>query len=666
MATITAPGIGSGLDINGLVTQLLAAEAQAPTLRMDRREANLQVQLSGYGSIRGSLSGLQNSLSSLQNPATFQARSITSSDSDVVTVTSNGNVTEANYDIVVTTLAETQKLATDPTLAAAQFTDVTDQLGTGTLTFKFGTDPTLPGFAQNPDRATETVTITDGSLQGIRDSINQADIDVTASIIFDGSFYRLAVTSDITGEANAIQITADDNDLADNDAAGLSLLSYNDSSTNFLQTDAAVDAAFTINGIAITSASNTVTEAIESATLNLKAEGSADVSVNIDKSKVSSAITSFVTGYNDFIATINQLTSYDADTRRAGALNGDALTRGITSTVRRLISNPVGEISATLNILAEIGITTDSQTGELRLDNATLSKQLNDNFDRFVSLFSEFGVSSDAGVSYIGAQEETLIGNYAVNITTAASRGDLQASAAANLTIVENSNDSIDFTIDGISASITLTAGTYTASELVAELQSQINNATAFSNSGISVLVSESAGTLSIESQSYGSASSVSITGGNGETDLVGASATSTAGNDIAGTIGGIVATGKGQTLTGTGAADGLSLLVTGTTGARGSIDFNRGYADRLSSYLSTILQSDGVLDSTTDSIQSRIDSIGEDRENLQRRLVTIEARLRSQFSALDVLVSNLQSTSDFLTQQLDALPKIGVNNRSN
>ena len=671
MATITAPGIGSGLDINGLVTQLLAAEAEAPSIRLDRAEAGLQVKLSGYGSIKGSLSALQSSLSALQNPASFQGRTVSSSDTDVLTVTSNGQVGKANYDIDVTTLAETHKLSTDPTLANAQFTDVTDVIGTGTLTFKFGTNDynsgsdTYSGFTQNPDQSSKTVTITDGSLEGVRDAINQADIGATASLVFDGEFYRLAVTSDTTGEANGLQITVDDNDLDDSNASGLSLLSFNETSTNIAQTAAAVDAAFTINGIAITSASNTVSTAIESATINLKQAGSADVDVRLDKGKISSAINSFVSSYNGFVDLTNQLTEYNPETQVAGTLNGDAITRGITNTVRRLISDPVGEVGETLTILAEIGITTDSKTGRLNVDGGILNSKLESDFDRFASLFSAHGVTTDAGVSFTGSTDNTLIGDYNVNITTAASRGSLLGSSAANLTIAAGSNDGLALKIDGLQATIGLTAGTYTASELAAELQSKINDASTFSNSGVSVRVTENAGVLSIESQRYGSKSEVEITGGTGMTDLVGGSATSTSGTDVAGTIGGVEASGNGQLLTGTGNASGLILSVTGNTlGARGSVDFNRGYADRLGSYLDGILKSDGLLSSTSDSIKSRIERVEEDREALGLRLVSIEKRIRAQFSAMELIVSQLTTTSNFLTQQLESLPTIGSNKK--
>ncbi|WP_126453766.1 flagellar filament capping protein FliD [Sulfuriflexus mobilis] len=667
---ITSAGIGSGLDINSLVTQLVAAEAQAPTARLDRRQSDLQLRLSAYGQLKSSLSSLSSSLGNLKNFSTFRSYTATSSDSDVFTASSSGKVSKASYDVNVTALAKNHQLSTDPTLAGAQFTDVTDTLSTGTLTFKFGTTTydsgtdVYTGFVQNPERAAATVTITDSSLEGVRNAINEADIGVTASLIFDGTNYRLSVSSDDTGADNSLEITVADDDGFTNDGSGLSLLSFNGTDNDLLQNEAGVNAGLTLNGIAITSSSNTVASAIDGVSLNLKTLGSASLNVDTDKTKVKTAITAFVASYNAFIGAVNQLTAYNPDTNTAGELNGDGVTRSITSNIQRLLSNPVGVLGSDFTILAEAGITTNPADGRLVINDTTLDKQLNDNFDKFITLFSAYGETTDIYTNFVSSTDDTTVGNYAVNITTLASRGDLVGSAAANLTITGGSNDVITLDIDGVSASVTLSAGTYTAAELVTELKTKINDNTDFSNAGISVDVTESAGVLSLVSRSYGSSSLVDITGGNGKTDLVGAAATSTAGVDVAGTIGGIAATGKGQLLTGTGVTSGLIVEITGATlGDRGSIDFKRGYAEQLGNYVDSLLASDGFFESSTSSLKGRLEDIADERTALADRLNLIETRLRSQFGALDALIAQLQNTSSFLQQQLSALPQIGGSN---
>ena len=133
-------------------------------------------------------------------------------------------------------------------------------------------------------------------------------------------------------------------------------------------------------------------------------------------------------------------------------------------------------------------------------------------------------------------------------------------------------------------------------------------------------------------------------------------------GKDVAGTINGIAATGSGQFLSGAvdSAAEGLKLLINGgSTGARGSINFTRGYADQLNTLLDTFLEADGSFDAKMDGLQGRIDNVGEQREDLNRRIEALEIRYRAQFNALDALMAQLQSTSSFLTQQLVGLENL-------
>jgi len=682
MASISSPGLGSGLDINALVSQLVAAEAQAPTQRLDRRETNLQVRLSAYGTIRGAVAQFQTSLASLQNVSAYRARSASTSDTDVLSASVNSSAVAASYDIAVTQLAERHRLSTDPTTNVnARFTEVTDVLGTGSLTFRFGTttydtgSDAYTGFDQNIEKASQTVEITDGSLQGIRDAVNEADIGVTAAIIFDGTYQRLTFSSDDSGEANSLQIITDDADADDTDTSGLSLLAFNDAedgvgaagTTNLAQNTAAQNSTGTVNGIAIENESNSISNVIEGVTLNFAEIGTSSLTVGINTDAATTAVNSFISNYNGLISVINDLTAFDPDTGQAGQLNGDGVVRGLEGQIKRILGDPLSGSAGVFNILSDIGITSNSTTGLLEIDDSVLSNALENNIDDVIGLFAAFGRPTDNNISFDSSTDATLEGTYAVSIDSLATKGLLTASAAANLTITAGSNDALTIEVDGITTDITLSAGTYTTSTLVAEVQSQINAAAEITAGGSAVTVSESAGVLTITSNRYGSASQVQITGGNGRTDLVGATTSNTTGLDVTGSIGGVAGTGSGQFLTGTGAATGLKIQVEGvTTGDRGSITFARGFAERFDGYVESLLNDDGILNSTIGSLETRIDSIGDDRVSLGRRLTSVEARLRSQFIALDILVSQLQNTSSFLTQQLSSLPTIGAPRSNN
>jgi flagellar hook-associated protein 2 len=228
------------------------------------------------------------------------------------------------------------------------------------------------------------------------------------------------------------------------------------------------------------------------------------------------------------------------------------------------------------------------------------------------------------------------------------------------LTITAGVNDQLNILVDGVAASITLAAGNYaSANALAAEVQTKLNGAGSLKVEGSSVVVSQSSGILNITSARYGSTSSVSITGGNGATDLMGAAPVSTAGADVAGTINGVGATGMGQTLAAAAgnASEGLRLTINGgALGARGTVNFSRGYADQLNTLAANFLTSDGVIAGRTEGLNASIKNIDQRQDSFNQRLLTIEARYRAQFTALDTMLSSLNQSSAFLTQQLASL----------
>jgi len=195
---------------------------------------------------------------------------------------------------------------------------------------------------------------------------------------------------------------------------------------------------------------------------------------------------------------------------------------------------------------------------------------------------------------------------------------------------------------------------------LAAEVQSKLNGFSGLTTEGISVSVSQSGGVLSVMSARYGSASSVVLTGGNGAGNLLGASPVGATGMDVAGSINGVSATGSGQMLTapGGGAAEGLRVAIHGgALGTRGAVEFSRGYAERLSKVAEEFLATEGVIASRVDGLNASIKDLDRRQEDFSRRLETVEARYRAQFSALDAMLGSLTQTSQFLQQQLAALP---------
>jgi flagellar hook-associated protein 2 len=263
-------------------------------------------------------------------------------------------------------------------------------------------------------------------------------------------------------------------------------------------------------------------------------------------------------------------------------------------------------------------------------------------------------------VSYTSATANSKPGSYALTVSQLATQGNVVGLGAAGLTI-DGTNNSLSMTVDGVTATITLAAGTYTEAALATEVQSKINGASAFSSAGISVAVTQTSGTMTLTSNRYGSASSVSLAGIGAASLLGGGAPIGTPGVDVAGTINGVAATGSGQYLTGISgnSTEGLKVLVSGgALGSRGTINYSQGYAYKLDKHADSLLSSSGPISSRTDGINQTIKDIGSRREVLNRRMATIEKRYRAQFTALDTMISSMTKTSNFLSQQLANLPK--------
>ncbi|WP_258364415.1 flagellar filament capping protein FliD [Nitrosomonas sp. Nm84] len=645
------------MDVNGIVKQLMTLESR-PLSALDSKEAIQQTKLTAFGSLKGMISSFQNNLVALANPAKYAAITANFADTTLASVSATSAAVTGSHSVEIQTLAQSQKLK------SANFATTSTTIGSGTITIQFGTYNNGT-FTLNPDKAAQSITISpsNSSLAGIRDTINAANAGVTASIVNDGTGNRLVIASEDTGLSNALKITTADADASNTDNAGLSQLAYDASSggaSNLTETVAAGNATLVIDGISINKASNKITDAIEGVTLDLlKTNLGSTTTLNLsrDTASIQGAVSSFVKSYNDLNKTITDLSKYDAATKQASILTGDSTLRSIQTKMRSAISDPLTTAGGGLSLLSEVGVSFQKD-GTLSLDTTKLSAVLSDSTKDVSTLFASIGKTSDSLVSFVSAEPDTANDKYSLNISQIATQGTAIGSTAAALTIGAGVNDTLNLTIDGVEASVKIAAGTYTTTSLVAEIQSRINGESAISSAGIKVTLSESAGKLTITSDQYGSASTVSITGGNGKLDLFGAPV-ETSGKDVAGTINGITATGSGQTLTGAADSSGLVLKITGGgIGARGDIDFAHGFAAKLNNLLGEML--DGrLIDSRIDGINSSIKDIDAQRETLNQRLVDTEKRIRAQFTALDTTLASMTQTSNFLQQQLSRLPTI-------
>lgn len=657
MAGISSLGLGSGLDIRGIVDGLVAAERQPLEFMFARQESSLQAKISSYGIFKSSLAEFRSSLSGLRDAGKFSVLQAKSSHSDVISASVSNHADIGKFNL------ESKQLATAQSLVSTGYTDADAVVGTGKITIKFGStdyDPvtdTYNGFSQNAKQGSLTLTLdaSNNTLTGMRDAINKADAGVNASIIYDGSAYRLVMVSEKTGTENSMQVTADN--------PSLSRFEFNATATNMEQTQLAQDAILSINGLDVTSATNTFKDTLKGVTLNLQSAQPGQT-IHLDVSRSSSGIVSalqgFVDNYNKLISTTKELSSYDAETGTGNVLLGDATLRSSMAQIRTVMGSLVSGLEgSSMRTLVDLGVSTQLD-GTLKFDNAKLATALQEDPDGVAAVFTQIGRPSHDSVTFFSNTDETKTGTYTVNITQAATRSLLMGgnNSISSLTVNSGGNDRFKIQVDGhLSAEIILSPGVYSsAEELAAEIQAKINGDDSLRKQGAKVEVNFDSvnNRFLIKSQSYGAGSQVNIT--ESTASILGLQvANGVAGTDVAGEIEGTPATGEGQYLT---AQNGLKLFIEADImGDLGAVNFSRGLIERLDAALGGILENNGSLKTRTEGLQKSLDLINEERLDLNDKMFKYEERLLSRFNAMDALLGQFQATGAFLNQQLASLP---------
>ncbi|MEN8800571.1 MAG: flagellar filament capping protein FliD [Thiogranum sp.] len=370
---ISAPGVGSGLDVNSIVNQLMEIERQ-PLNRLESNKRDLQVQLSAFGQLKSSLTTFQSALSDLKTVDAFEVYKAVSSDDTAFTATADSSAATGSVDIQVVSLAEVHKMGS---LA------ITD------------TDSTTLG--RNGNKMTFTVngnafTVEGGgmTLSQLRDAINDApdNSGVSATIISENSgSHRLVLTATETGNVNAINLSATGRLRRD-----LDLSDINDPAQ--LDSELLVDGLYTI-----TRSSNTISDAISGITLNLLAETGSDVQLNVsrDTGSVTESVQAFVDAFNELKTTIDSLSGEGND------LEADNTLRSIESRIQAVFNTPPSGLTGGFTYLSEIGVSFQ-RDGKLSLDSGALQNAINADYAGMAELFA----SDDQGYLF---RVDTLIGN---------------------------------------------------------------------------------------------------------------------------------------------------------------------------------------------------------------------------------------------------------------
>ncbi|RMG43580.1 MAG: hypothetical protein D6718_11900 [Acidobacteria bacterium] len=626
-------GLVSGLDFRSIIDALLEAE-RAPIKTLQKRIDTFNRAKSSAEELSGLLETFKSKLEELSSDTGVGGKTASLDDETALTASARPGALAGTYQIEVTRIAQAHRVRSDG------FADRYSPLvSDGTITIQSGSNDTI----------TIDVSAANGnnSLRAIADEINNADAGVIASIVNDGSSDILIVRAEETGTENALTIT---------DTTNLNL----DDAGNELQP--AQDAELIIDGITVTSSSNTVTGAIQGVTLELTAETTSPVTLTVadDVEGAKQALRDFVEAYNE----VNDYFDKNfgsAELESASAVAGDALIRGIQRQLQQLLTGSVTGIpDGKLDSLSELGILVADGTGRLEFKESTFDDIVEQGrFDEVRAVIQSTGTATDGSVVFLSAGSNAVPGTYAVHITQAAEKAEVRGGTAIRSQGISK-NETLTITLNGTSTDVAL-AKNDTISVIVDKINAALDAA------GIEATALDDNGVLVIQANDYGSQYDLTVVSdrqakGDGKSTEIGTTPQNSVGVDVAGTIGGETGVGTGQVLVGPDGTDvdGIRIRVYATAdsvaakgGDFGTVGYSLGVADRFINAIDDITDPfEGTIHALTEGLQDSIDTIQERIDAINARLVRREELLVRQFSAAEQAIAQLQQMQASLQQR--------------
>ena len=415
MPAIQSLGVGSGIDANSIVTQLMAVERR-PLSQLQKNASSVQTQISVYGNVKSRLDTLQSALDKVKAASNWSPTTVDNAGSTSVAATVSGSPATGDVTVSVARLAQSQSVASEP------FTS-SNVTGGGDLKITLGKwDPGFAGFTPRSPSQAVTVSIAASptlTLEGVRDAINTSVAqqraaklanpsgpdfpDVTASVVKDASGSRLVLRSNTTGQDNGFEIAQGTTPLT----GDLQKLLFQPSGPTpppaagqIARAAANLDA--TVNGVPVSLATNTMTEVVQGLTIEAKAVTTTEqkLAVSRDNEALKKNINDFVTAFNDVVTYTAQQTAYNPTTKQGGPLQGDRTALALLSQLRQIATNPSSATTAFSGTagqpsrLSDIGITLQ-RDGTLRADTSKLDKALS-NLPELTKLFTQVNTANTA------------------------------------------------------------------------------------------------------------------------------------------------------------------------------------------------------------------------------------------------------------------------------
>ena len=648
-------GLVSGIDPQKIIDGLTSIQTKR-IARFTKQQTQLQQKVDTLNSLQTKLVDVQLNANKLARSAggAFDGRKASSSDDTALTATAGSAAVPGVYNITVNSLARADQRA------SAGFADPNTRLKTGTLTIQTGTDEA------------KTITLDDrnNTLQGLADAINSAGSGVRAAVINDGSAtpFRLLLTSQKTGVANAINLT---NDLTGGTGAAI------DPTATTIQ--AASDAQVAIGSgpgaITVSNSTNQISSLIPGVSFNLnKADTTKPITLTVtnDTSSATTAVKDFVTSFNSVIDFISERDQYDSEKKTTGVLQGNRDVVNFQNDLSNALSAAIPGLSRNANRLSNVGIAFDA-SGKLTLDETQLNRALSGtegiSQDDLKKLFGLTGSSDSTGVQFQIATSKTQpsgLNPYRVEVTSPATRGSaLATNTLANSIIIDNTNNALLVKLNGItSSSITLDSGTFTQSSLVNLLQQKINTNSALNGNLASIELD--GGKLRFSSQQFGTGSQVGFAGGSALATLGFLGGQTGTGTNVAGyfVVNGQneTATGSGQRLTGSSGnsnTDGLQVLSTLNAAGNANVNVSQGLAGRVNEVLAKYLDAGtGRFTESTAEIRKNINDIQSTIDKQNAKVTEQTDKLTLQFAQMETAISKLRNQGS----QLASLSSVRTN----
>ena len=463
---LTNLGIGSGINTTKLIEALVNSEVEGPKAQLENREEKVKATISAFATVKNNLKVFNENLELIQsnNALGYQG---SSSDNTVATFTANGNASASaiNSSLTVSSLATAHTL-TGPSLSSAS-----SLVGARTLTITNGTwsaDPLQGGGQTHTSNGQDVISVTATStttLTQLRDMINNAATDsdddgvqdVTATILYDGSNYILALKSEF-GAANEMKVT-------DNHASSPVYAYDTTDGPQMTQRVSGTDSSFTIDGVSMTRSSNSIDDLFNGMTLELMKTSSSPLIIksDVDLASARDAITSFVTTYNDVYASLQDLRTGDpSDEDRTDNLAGDTLLRTIMSEMRKSSSSEIKGYAGGPYYLSNLGVKTNRDGLLSFADPSMLERSFKFNSESLRSFFKDQIVSDNPNIKPLRfSVADTKPGSYAVSVSSGnATVGGVAASASGSTyTVSSGDPNGLALTIDASNTSGTVHYG---------------------------------------------------------------------------------------------------------------------------------------------------------------------------------------------------------------